>query len=46
MPKVGRFAKEDEDAMKSALVSGSILAEKGYFGHYITKELKLPRMET
>jgi hypothetical protein len=28
LPKVGNFAKEGEDAMKSALVRGGILAEK------------------
>jgi hypothetical protein len=31
LPKVGSFAKEGKDAMKSALVRGSILAEKGNF---------------
>ncbi len=31
MPKVGNFAKEGEDATKSALLRGGVLAEKGGF---------------
>jgi hypothetical protein len=31
LPKVGSFAKEGKDVMKSALVRGGVLAEKGDF---------------